>query len=133
MFRIHLPKSRVTMILNLVVRPTVPVAVALPTPEHVVRFRIGGLDLARPIGATFGSYTTIFELNVLGRGSRDDTMSESVRMSMSASMSGALRGRAGRRVRGGERGGSGCCCDISVLDCGRRSGRLRCARASGGD
>jgi hypothetical protein len=149
MFRIHLPYPRVAMILNLIVWPTMPLAIALTTPKHIVGLRIGGLDLARLIGATLGSYATIFESNVLGSGSGiPDHNGSFVMMSMCmarsvpvrVSMSGALcGGRARGRVCAC--GCGRCCCDVSAMDIGARDdcvaggGRwaLCCARARRGD
>lgn len=156
MLSIHLPQPGVTMILNLIVRATVPLAVALATPEHVVGLCVGGLDLARPIGATLGSYSTIFELNIFRseRGRcrvRYDMMGVRVCMSvcwcmnMSVGVGLSMRMRLSLSGAGGialcdRRGGSGSggCGDISVLYIARR-GRsdsscrlrvcLRCARA----
>jgi len=65
---IHHPSARMTLVLNLVVGPEMPLAVELATPERIVVACICWPNLARVVRTTFSRDPPILHLDVLARG-----------------------------------------------------------------
>jgi hypothetical protein len=63
--RVHLPSSRVTLVLDLIVRPQMPLAVPLTTPERIVAARICRLDPPRVVRAALRCDPAALHLKVL--------------------------------------------------------------------
>jgi hypothetical protein len=64
---IHQPLPRMTLILNLIVRPEMPLAAALTAPEGVVGAGIGWHDLPRAVGSSLGCNAAALRLVVFAR------------------------------------------------------------------
>jgi hypothetical protein len=67
-FSIHLPPPRVALILNLIVRPQMPLSIALATPKWIVTARICRLDASWIICAALRRDAAILHLYVFARG-----------------------------------------------------------------
>ena len=65
---IHHPSARMTLVLNLIVGPEMPLAVELATPERIVVACICWPDLARVVRATLSRDPPVFHLDVFARG-----------------------------------------------------------------
>jgi len=65
---IHHPSARMTLVLNLVVGPEMPLAVELATPERIVVACICWPNLARVVRSTLSRDPPILHLDVFARG-----------------------------------------------------------------
>jgi hypothetical protein len=63
-FSVHLPSSRVTLILNLIIRPQMPLAVPLAAPKRVVVACIRRLNPPCTVSTTLSRNSSILQLNV---------------------------------------------------------------------
>lgn len=61
---VHEPLARVTLVLDLVKGPQMPLAVALSAPKRVVIASIGRLDPPRAVRSTLGCDPSVFHLDV---------------------------------------------------------------------
>jgi hypothetical protein len=65
---VHHPTARMTLVLDLVIGPEMPLAIDLTTPERIVIACIGWPDLSRVVSTTLSRNPPVLHLDVFARG-----------------------------------------------------------------
>lgn len=99
---VHLPNTRVTLILNLVVRPQMPLAVSLTAPKRVIAACIRWLDAPQIVRTALSRNPSRLGLIVLARRSLcSRNIVVSIVHTSSMAVLHMIRGRGSRRARSG--------------------------------
>jgi hypothetical protein len=101
-FSVHLPTARVTLVLDLIVGPQMPLAVPLTTPERIIAARICRLDASQIVSTALSRNPPRLHLVIFARWSRcRRNIVSSIARTTGMAILHMIRSRHSRRTRSG--------------------------------